>query len=254
MGLIRMGKRVKKEPVYQRETQFLSVLSRGIPFAYVEAYKALRTNLEFVSSVNGVKSIVVTSALPAESKSTTAINLAATLAKGGKSVILVECDMRKPSLRKYLAVGRRQKGLSAILTANAGIEECIVEVENMGIHVIHAGAIPPNPSELLNQERMKKLIETLKERYDYVILDAPPAAVVTDAVIVGRMVDGVLLVVRSRFAPARTVRLVRQRLESVNINILGVVLTRFDEKRAGWRSGYQYGGYEYGDEQKWSKL
>ena len=162
--------------------------------------------------------------------------------------------MRKPSLRKYLAVGRRQKGLSAILTANAGIEECIVEVENMGIHVIHAGAIPPNPSELLNQERMKKLIETLKERYDYVILDAPPAAVVTDAVIVGRMVDGVLLVVRSRFAPARTVRLVRQRLESVNINILGVVLTRFDDKRAGWRSGYQYGGYEYGGDQKWSKL
>lgn len=160
-------------------------------------------------------------------------------------MILVECDLRKPSVRRYLKIGRGQKGLSSILTSNVGVEECIVEADTMGFHMIHAGAIPPNPSELLKRKQMGHLIEKLKESYDFVILDAPPVTVVTDAAIVGRMADGALLVVRSKFAQTKTVRLAKHCLESVNVPLLGVVVTRFNEKRSGWRSGYQYGSYEY---------
>ena len=245
---MKIMKKAKKDSVYQKEQQFLSVLSRDMPFAYVEAFKTLRTNLDFVASDDGIKSILVTSALPDEGKSTVAINLAATLAAGGNTVMLVECDLRKPAIRRYLKVGRGQKGLSAILTANANVDECIVNVDNLGFHMIHAGTIPPNPSELLKKDQMKKLIETLKERYDYVILDAPPVGVVADAMVAGRVADGALLVVRSRFAQARVVRMAKQRLQSINIRLMGVVLNHFDEKRFGWRSAYQYSSYEYIDE------
>lgn len=227
-----------------RLSNFYSVMSNDIPFSYVEAFKTLRTNLEFISSTDEIKSILITSAIPEENKSTTAINLALTFAKSKKSVIIVECDMRKPTLRKYLKLGRGNKGLSLILAGKATIKECIIPVDEFGISVLPAGEIPPNPSELLNQEHMKALIEWLKEQYDYVILDAPPVMVVTDAAIVGRMADGGLLVVRSQYAPTKTLRLAKRRLESVGVRILGVVLTRFEVKKNRWRSGYNY-EYEY---------
>lgn len=246
------GKKEKRTPKFQ-STKFQSVLDKNAPFTFVEAYKTLRTNLDFASSARKVKSIVVTSAVPEESKSTTSINLALTLAGSHHSVVVVECDLRKPTMRKYLNLERGTKGLSALLADSATLEECLQNVEGLGISVIHAGAIPPNPSELLNQDRMKELIETLKAYFDYVILDAPPITVVTDAAVVGRMADGALLVIRSKFAPTKTVRLAKQRLEAVNVKILGAVLTRFNAKKSGWRSGYDYEGYEYGYGQSRSK-
>lgn len=247
MSVAYQGKRDKRTANKKQSGQkFLSVLAKDAPFPYVEAYKTLRTNLDFVSSASGARSILITSAVPEESKSTTAINLALTLAKGNYAVILVECDLRKPILRQYLRLGRGTRGLSAFLSSNATLEDCVIPVESLGISIIHAGAIPPNPSELLNQNRMKELIDALKERYDYVILDAPPITVVTDAAVVGRMADGALLVVRSKYAPTQTVRLAKQRLEAVNVKVLGAVLTRFAPKKSGWRSGYNYEGYEYG--------
>lgn len=247
------GIRGKRGTKLKGVKKFQTILTKDAPFSYVEAYKTLRTNLNFISSANGVKSIVVTSAIPDEAKSTTAINLAVTLAESNYSVIVIECDLRKPTLRKYLKLERGKRGLSAFLATDIDLDECIVEVEQLGISVIHAGAIPPNPSELLGQERMSDLIEVLKESYDYVILDAPPITVVTDAAIIGRMADGALLVIRSKFAPTKTIRLAKERLESVNINLLGTVLTCFDVKKSGWKSGYDYEGYEYGYSQNRSK-
>lgn len=229
-----------------RISRFISVTAKDTPFAYSEAFKTLRTNLGFLSNTSGVRCILITSALPNESKSTTAINLAATLAAGGKSVVLIESDLRKPVLRKYLKRELGQSGLASFLAGLVGLEDCIVELPDLGISVIGAGVIPPNPSELLNSERMRDLIETLKLNYDYVILDAPPVSVVTDAAVVGRMTDGVLLVVRSKFASARTVRKAKASLEAVGIRVLGGVLTRFDLKKSGWRGGYDYQNYEYG--------
>ena len=233
-----------------RSTKFVSVSAKETPFAYVEAYKSLRTNIGFLSNVSGVRSILITSAIPMESKSTTAINLAITLADSGHSVVLVECDLRKPVLRKYLKRELGQTGLAAYLAGLVTLDDCIVDLTDLGISVIGAGVVPPNPSELLNTTRMQELVELLKHNYDYVILDAPPVTVVTDAAVVGRLTDGALLVVRSKFASARTVRQAKAKLENVGIRILGGVLTRFNMRKSGWRAGYDYNQYEYGYGQK----
>lgn len=236
----------KKNLSGARGTKFVSVSGKETPFAYVEAYKALRTNIGFLSNASGVRSILITSALPEESKSTTSINLALTLAGSGNSVVLVECDLRKPVLRKYLQRELGQTGLAAYLAGLVNLNECIVDLSDLGISVIGAGVVPPNPSELLNSHRMQELIETLKRNFDFVILDAPPVTVVTDAAVVGRMTDGAVLVVRSKFASARIIRQAKARLEHVGIRILGGVITRFDMKKSGWRGGYNYKNYEYG--------
>lgn len=235
-------KRGKKRK-YVRRTPV--ILSKEVPFIYKEAYKVLRTNLDFISSTSDIKSILITSAVPEESKSITAINLALTLAEDGHSVIVVECDLRKPSIAKYLNLGYGIKGLSSILSGSSALTDCIVELKKIKINVLPAGLLPPNPSELLNQKQMEQIIEELKQIYDYVILDTPPVNVVTDAMVVGRMVDGVLLIIRSKFASTKAIRLAKQRLEAVNIRILGTVLTRFNIKKAGWKMGYDYINYEY---------
>ena len=240
----------QKNNIAGRSTKFVSVAAKETPFAYVEAYKSLRTNIGFLSNVSGVRSILITSAIPMESKSTTAINLAITLAGSGHSVVLVECDLRKPVLRKYLKRELGQTGLAAYLAGLVTLDDCIVDLSDLGISVIGAGVVPPNPSELLNTLRMQELVELLKHNYDYVILDAPPVTVVTDAAVVGRLTDGALLVVRSKFASARTVRQAKAKLENVGIRILGGVLTRFNMRKSGWRAGYDYNQYEYGYGQK----
>ena len=231
-----MDKKQKNNPA-GRSTKFVSVAAKETPFAYVEAYKSLRTNIGFLSNVSGVRSILITSAIPMESKSTTAINLAITLAGSGHSVVLVEWELG-------------QTGLAAYLAGLVTLDDCIVDLTDLGISVIGAGVVPPNPSELLNTTRMQELVELLKHNYDYVILDAPPVTVVTDAAVVGRLTDGALLVVRSKFASARTVRQAKAKLENVGIRILGGVLTRFNMRKSGWRAGYDYNQYEYGYGQK----
>lgn len=236
----------KSKKISQNRSRLLLADAKETPFAYAEAFKTLRTNVGFLSSVNGVKCILITSAVPGEGKSTTTINLALTLASSGKSVVIVESDLRKPVLRRYLKRELGNAGLAAFLAGVVGLEDCIAELPDLGISVIPAGVIPPNPSELLNSERMRDLLETLKLNYDYVLLDAPPVTVVTDAAVVGPMTDGVLLVVRSKFASARTIRQAKSRLESVGVRVLGGVLNRFDLKKSGWRSGYDYKNYEYG--------
>lgn len=228
-----------------------TILSEDAPFSYVEAFKTLRTNLEFVCSVNGAKCIMITSALPAESKSTTALNLAMALSGNGHSVVLVECDLRKPVLRRYLKADRTSVpggvyGLSTYLAGDVSLGECMHRIKKYDISVVMAGPIPPNPSELLAHERMQTMVDILKENFDFVILDAPPIAVVTDAAVLGKVADGALLVIRSKYAHAKSVRLAKQRLDAVNTKILGTVITRFDVKRSGWSSGYTYEGYEYG--------
>ena len=237
-------KRKKNLPVHT--TKFISVASKDTPFAYVEAYKSLRTNIDFMTNVSNVHCILITSAVPAESKSTTALNLSITLADGGHRVALVECDLRKPVLRKYLKRELAPSGLAAFLAGLVGLDDCITDLPDLGLSVIAAGVVPPNPSELLNTPRMEELVTMLRRNYDYVILDAPPVTMVTDAAIVGRLADGALLVVRSKFASSRIIRQAKSKLENVGIRILGGVLTRFDIRKSGWRGGYDYNSYEYG--------
>ncbi len=241
-----MSRRKKSKnsaPVSKRTVQL--VTDKDKPFGYVEAYKSIRTNLKFITAASEINSFVLTSALSMESKSNTSINLAATLAEEDKKVILVDCDLRKPAIHRMLKINNHGVGLTNFLSGEMGINKVLVHYEPLNIDILPVGAIPPNPTELLSQQKMRNLLEVLKKHYDYVIVDAPPVSVVTDAAILGGMVDGALLVVRSDYAPLEMVQLAKKKLEDVNVHILGVIMSRFDAKKAGKQSGYYYSYNSY---------
>ena len=239
-----MAKTKRDKAKRQSSADFMIASGNDVPFNYVESFKSLRTNLNFIAATEKLNTFILTSAIPGEGKSNTAINLAITLAEDSKSVVVVDCDLRKPSLNRYLKLGRNFKGVTDSLTGNATVEDALIQFEDLGIHVLTAGAVPPNPSEMLSAEPMQKLVEDLKAAFDYVILDTPPVSVVTDAAILGRYADGALLCVRSDFAPKETVQLAKERLTAVGVRILGVVLTGFDAKNDHKSSAYSY-TYEY---------
>ena len=144
------------------------IISKNAPFQYQEAYKSLRTNLKFVSLNGDYKKLVITSAIPGDGKSTVAVNLAVSMAEAGTRVLLVDCDMRKPILHKYLRISKNTSaGLTGVLSGAAKLEDAIVRFSDIGIHVLTAGVIPPNPAELLGGAKMKALIEEMESMYDY---------------------------------------------------------------------------------------
>ena len=196
-----MASSKKNQKQHRSSKDFMLASGSNVPFNYVESFKSLRTNLNFIAATEKLNTFILTSAIPGEGKSNTAINLAISLAEDGKSVVVVDCDLRKPSLNRYLKLGHNFKGVTDILAGNAVVEEALIQFEDLGIHVLVAGAVPPNPSEMLSSEPMDKLVEDLKNAFDYVILDTPPVSVVTDAAILGRYADGAILCVRSNFAP-----------------------------------------------------
>ncbi len=227
------------------------------PFTYREAYKSLRTNLNFVSANNQYKTIGVTSAIPGEGKTSIAINLAITLAEAGYKVMLVDCDLRRPRVHKYLKIHNNELGVSTILSGQSTIEESTFVPVGYSMDVLCAGLIPPNPAELLGGQKMADLIAELKEKYEYVIFDTPPASLVTDSSELSCLLDGVVLVVQQKNTRIDLVLEAKKRLESVNANIIGAVLNNYKDvnKGRGYRSysryaykyGYKYGyGYGYG--------
>lgn len=226
------------------------ITQKNMPFAYIEAYKSLRTNLNFLAGSNDVHSLVITSTAPEESKSNVSVNLALTLAESGKKVVLVDCDLRKPVLHKYLKAGHNLKGISNLLSRQAELSEALVSLESFGFDFLPAGTTPPNPSELLSQPRMQELVNTLRETYDFVLLDAPPISMVTDAAVIGHVVDGALFVVRSKYASTESVKDAVEKLKDAGVKVLGAVLTRYDVKKSLKRAdyGYQYysSDYSYG--------
>lgn len=228
----------------QRSLQLIS--QKGMPFAYVEAYKSLRTNLNFLTSSTGARAIVVTSTMPEEAKSNVSVNLALTLAEDGKNVALVDCDLRKPVLHKYLKAGHNVKGVSNIVSNQCKLEEALLRLEQFKITFLPAGTPPPNPSELLGSARMQQMIQQLRATFDYVIFDAPPISMVTDAAVIGNQVDGALFVVRSSYAPAESVEAAVKKLKDTGVKVLGAVLTRYDAKTALKGSNYAYNYYSYG--------
>lgn len=227
------------------------ITSDKMPFAYVEAYKSLRTNLNFLAGSNDVHCIVVTSTAPEESKSNVSVNLALTLAESGKKVALVDCDLRKPVLHKYLKAGHNVKGVSNILSRQISLKDALILPNGFNFSFLPAGTTPPNPSELLSQPQMVEMIAALREEFDFVIFDAPPISMVTDAAVIGNLVDGALFVVRSNYAATEAIKSATQQLQSAGVKILGVILTRYNIKKSLKHSNYGYGyysnyGYSYG--------
>lgn len=216
------------------------ISENNAPFQYTEAYKSLRTSLKFISEKEQAHSFVVASAIPDENASSTALNLAISLANDSKRVIIVDCDLRRPSLQNILSADANAAGLVHVLTGKKQLENVIYKCDNLNLSVLPAGETPANPSELLDQPQMKDVIQTLKAQFDYVILTAPPVSILTDATIVGQYVDGALLVVRSKFAPREDVQLAKHKLESVHIPIFGVILTQFNTRKTNKTSGYAH--------------
>ena len=227
----------------------LEIVSDKSPFAYVEAYKTLRTNMNFIFRNNKYKKLVVTSSIPGEGKSSVSINLARVLAENGTRVILIDCDMRKPMLHKYLRAQRfRTRGLSTVLSGISTLEDSVATFSDLQFDLMTAGPIPPNPTELLASEEMEHLLDLLAKQYDYVICDTPPVSVVTDAAILSQYNAGVILVVRQKYATFKQSKKAKQNLENVHADILGCVLNQYDVSKnvkETKQSSYYYYNYDY---------
>lgn len=202
-----------------------------------ESYRTLRTNIQYSSFDKEYRAIVVTSSDPGEGKSTTSGNLALCLAQGDKKVILVDCDLRKPSIHKKFKISNIV-GLSDVIVGKEALENAVHRY-NKNMTVLTSGKIPPNPSEMLSSKTMLKLIEHLKKEYDYVILDTPPVQAVTDSQILSTKVDGTILVVRADRTKKDGVHNAINLLKKVNANIIGTVLNGVDNSRNKYY--YYYG-------------
>lgn len=206
-----------------------------------EQYKTLRTNIMFSSVDKALKTVLVTSATPASGKSTTAANLAASFAQAGTRTLLIDADMRKPTL--HLICGtRNNRGLSTVIVGGAAYNEVIKEVGDNGLHLMTSGPLPPNPAEILHSNKMKQLLNVLGDTYDMVIIDSPPLLSVTDAQIIGGNVDGTILVTNVKDNNRDHLAKAKDTLLKSNSNILGVVLNNMDMK------GNEYYYSYYGEE------
>ena len=195
----------------------------------VEAYKTLRTNIQYSSFDKEIRTIVVTSSEPGEGKSTTAGNLALAFAQADKKTIIIDCDLRKPSVHKNFKASNLV-GVSEVLLGKATFEES-VQKHNDNFYILTSGKIPYNPSEMLASSAMTELIGKLKEEYDIIILDVAPIKVVTDAQILSTKVDGIILVVRAERTKKYAVIEAKNLLDKVGANILGTVLNAVENTR-----------------------
>ncbi|MGY3724768.1 capsular exopolysaccharide family [Granulicatella balaenopterae] len=206
-----------------------------------EAYKALRTNLGFCGKEK--KAITITSYSPAEGKSTTIINLARTLTESGQKVLIIDGDLRKSSLVSKLKAIGANKGLSHYLSHQASLEEVIYSTNVNKLDIIFSGPVPPNPAELLEGDLFSMTLNSLKDYYDYILIDAPPVGSVIDAAVIAESCDGIIMVIESGTVSHKDEQEVKKQLEKTNSPILGVILNKVKHSGKGY---YQkYGKYEH---------
>lgn len=196
-----------------------------------ESFRQLRTNLQFAHVSHRSKTVLVTSSLPGEGKSTTAINLAIALAQAGQTVALVDADLRRPMVAEYLGL-ERSAGLTTALIGRADVGDLMQPWGNDELYVLTAGQVPPNPSELLGSQQMNELITRLESSFDAVIVDAPPLLPVTDAAVLAQQVGGVVVVVGAQKVSTTDLQKSLAALELVEADLLGVVLNRLPSKEA----------------------
>ncbi|HEU4671542.1 MAG TPA: polysaccharide biosynthesis tyrosine autokinase [Candidatus Limnocylindrales bacterium] len=210
-----------------------------------EAYRTLRANLEFASVDSPVRTLLVTSALPAEGKTVTAANLAVAFAQAGRSVLLVDADLRRPGVQEVFRLPN-EHGLTDLLRrADSGLAGLVAGTDVPNLRVLPTGPLPPNPAELLGSERMRSVLKHLADAAELVVIDAPPMAAVADAAILSSRLDGTLLVVDTSRSHRRAVRVARAAFERAGAKVLGVVLNRYPPRLAAGVGAY-YSGYGEG--------
>jgi non-specific protein-tyrosine kinase len=204
-----------------------------------EAFRSLRTNLEFAAVQKPIHTIIVTSPGPSEGKTTVAVNLAAIFALSGKSVALLDADMRRPHVHRFLGLPNRD-GLSNLFRSQAGVSSVLrTKLELPHLMIITSGSLPPNPAELLGSQKMNEILDELKGLVDVIVIDTPPS-LVADAQILAAKVDGVLFVIQPGITNGETAKATLELFKRAGARVIGTVLNRIPRNRS-----YYYGGYKY---------
>ena len=218
-----------------------AIISYNDPKSVIsEQYRAIRTNIEYSNVDQNTKTILVTSSDKNEGKTTTVSNLAVSFANLNKKVLLIDCDLRNASIHKMFKINNIY-GLTDILAKDRAVDKCIQETELENLYVLTAGAIPPNPAEILSSEKMKNLIEDLKNMYDYIFIDTPPIGLVTDAGVLSSFIDGVVLVVKSESVEKKYLEETKKKLDAVDARILGAILNSYKSEQKDYNYYSYYG-------------
>ena len=218
-----------------------AIISYNDPKSVIsEQYREIRTNIEYSNVDQNTKTILVTSSDKNEGKTTTVSNLAVSFANLNKKILLIDCDLRNPSIHKMFRLNNIY-GLTDILAKDRAVDKCIQETELENLYVLTAGAIPPNPAEILSSEKMKNLIEDLKNIYDYIFIDTPPIGLVTDAGVLSSFIDGVVLVVKSESVEKKYLEETKKKLDAVDARILGAILNSYKSEQKDYNYYSYYG-------------
>jgi polysaccharide biosynthesis transport protein len=213
--------------------------------AHAEAYRSLRTSLQFSVGNEDLRVIMVTSAMAGEGKTTTAANLAVTLAQGGKRVIVISADLRKPRLHRFFGLGN-EVGVTSILEGRVGIAEAAQRPQGADtLRVLASGPVPQNPAELVESEAMDSLLDELRHLASFVVIDSPPLLVVSDPLVLASRSDGVIVVADAEASTRSAIVDAREQLEQVGSNVVGCVLNNYDPSKAGYYPYYYRYRYEY---------
>lgn len=191
-----------------------------------EQFRTLRTNIEFVQFERQLKSLLVTSSIPSEGKSTVASNLAIVMAQTQKRILLVDSDLRKPTVQRTFKTANNVGLTTLLMDPDMAVEDAILYRKELNLYVLSSGVQPPNPSELLGSDRMNEIMAALNERFDLVIYDAPPLRSVADSQILASKLDGVILVVRNEYSQKDDVKQANEILLNAKANIIGYVMNR----------------------------
>lgn len=242
-----------KQPKEEDDT-LSYVLNEKSDFIRIETFKSIRTNILFsMAKADKGRIITITSSAPGEGKTTTTINLAITFAQMGAKVLLIDCDLRKARIHRYLQI-ERNEGITNVLCGFTELENALKRNIRENLDVLTCGEIPPNPAELLENEEFEKLLETVKENYDYIFIDTPPINVVTDAAVIMKHANGAVIVVRENVTSYDFLDNTMSYVKKTGVNILGIILlgqkdmnkkTRYYKsyKYRKYKQGYDYAGY-----------
>ncbi|MCQ1528255.1 CpsD/CapB family tyrosine-protein kinase [Lutispora saccharofermentans] len=211
-----------------------------------EAYRILRTNIQFANIDKTINSIVITSPGQGDGKSTVIANLAVAIARNNKKVLLIDADLRKPNVHTFFQVSNT-KGLTNLLSEDVEYIRIIESTYVENLDILSSGPIPPNPSELLGSNRIKILLDELKTVYDMVLFDSPPACLVTDAAVLSTIADGVILVCAAGQTTIENAKNAKALLNKVNANIIGVVLNKMVTKAGRYNKADDYYSYYEGE-------